>query len=434
MSTPLVSVIIPIYNTEKYLSDCLDSVINQSLKNIEIICVNDGSPDNSAAVLKKYSESDKRIHVITQENGGLSKARNAGIREAAGEYICFLDSDDMLVENVLEELYDNAKKENLDILCFDAECIYENEYLKLNEYKNKYYQRARSFGDVKSGQELFCEMIEENAFCDAAWILFINRQWLINNNLQFYPGIIYEDNLFSFQCHMLARRMRHTNKRYVIYRIRENSIMTSKVDFRCLYGRLICYIEILKMAQSINIDLRTQAAVAKFALFVWENLRYVDYALSDEEREKFSVLKPLEKLYLESMGIRVSNVPEINEEIYLEGFKDIFVKEKDIILYGAGKIGRRVLQFLRNNNIDVNIDCFAVTEKDNTQDEVVMGLQVKGIEELAYKSKDAYVVITARRDYQIDMYNRLIELGFTKIAIIDYRLEKIINKSMKKVS
>ena len=113
---PKVSVIIPVYNVEKYLRQCLDSVVNQTLQDIEIICVNDGSTDNSAQILEEYRFKDKRIKVINKTNGGLSSARNAGLKIAQGEFIGFTDSDDYLDLNFYESLYNRAKETNSDIV------------------------------------------------------------------------------------------------------------------------------------------------------------------------------------------------------------------------------------------------------------------------------------------------------------------------------
>ena len=125
-----VSVIIPIYNTGKYLKQCMDSIINQSLKGIEIICVNDGSTDNSLDILKEYSN----IKIINQKNQGLSIARNTGLKYANGEYIYFCDSDDFLQLDALENLYLFAKHNNLDVLYFDGIAFFESE-----ELKNKFH-------------------------------------------------------------------------------------------------------------------------------------------------------------------------------------------------------------------------------------------------------------------------------------------------------
>ena len=110
-----LSVIIPVYNVEEYLNECLDSITNQTLEGIEIICIDDGSTDNSPNLLKEYQKKDQRIKIITKENGGQATARNLGIKEAHGEYIAFIDSDDFIEPEMLEKLYTKAKNNNLDI-------------------------------------------------------------------------------------------------------------------------------------------------------------------------------------------------------------------------------------------------------------------------------------------------------------------------------
>lgn len=127
-----VSVIIPVFNAQKYLRDCLDSIIFQSLKDIEIICINDGSEDHSLELLNEYSQKHYNINVLVQKNYGRSIARNRGISQAKGEYIIFLDSDDLLESYALAYLWNIAKKNDLDVLYFDAKTIYEDDEKKKN--------------------------------------------------------------------------------------------------------------------------------------------------------------------------------------------------------------------------------------------------------------------------------------------------------------
>jgi glycosyltransferase involved in cell wall biosynthesis len=139
MSQPKVSVIIPVYNTEKYLRECLDSVVNQTLKDIEIICVDDGSSDGSPCILEEYRAKDSRVVAITQANLGPSSARNSGMNRAHGEYIAFVDSDDYLELNTLESVSRIAAEKHLDVILFDVEPFYESEQLAQNSpvhYKN----------------------------------------------------------------------------------------------------------------------------------------------------------------------------------------------------------------------------------------------------------------------------------------------------------
>ena len=129
-----VSIIIPVYNVQKYLRKCLDSIVNQTFKNIEIIIINDGSSDNSLNICKEYSKKDKRINIINKHNEGVSKARNTGLLYATGEYISFIDSDDWVEQNMIEELYNSitSNKADLCICNFIKENKNKRDYIKSN--------------------------------------------------------------------------------------------------------------------------------------------------------------------------------------------------------------------------------------------------------------------------------------------------------------
>lgn len=127
---PKVSIIIPIFNTEKYLTECLDSIYRQSVKELEIICVDDGSTDDTPKILERYSKADSRIRILTQENQGVSVARNSGMAIATGEYIQFLDSDDMLEPWALEYAVQQMIEKELDVFYFDAQTIFESVQLE----------------------------------------------------------------------------------------------------------------------------------------------------------------------------------------------------------------------------------------------------------------------------------------------------------------
>lgn len=122
-----ISIIVPVYNVEKYLNKCVDSILNQTFKEFELILVDDGSPDNSGAICDQYAEKDSRVRVIHKENGGLSSARNAGIEVAEGKYIGFIDSDDYIAEDMYELLYNNIIKENADLSVCGIYDVYEGK-------------------------------------------------------------------------------------------------------------------------------------------------------------------------------------------------------------------------------------------------------------------------------------------------------------------
>ena len=133
---PKISIIIPVYNVEKYLAECLDSLINQTLKDIEILCIDDGSKDNSLEILNEYAAKDDRIKVFAQKNSGPGAARNLGIQHAKGEYLTFVDSDDWLKENAMEVVYNCAIEKNTDMLFFSGINYYDEFYQETVFLKN----------------------------------------------------------------------------------------------------------------------------------------------------------------------------------------------------------------------------------------------------------------------------------------------------------
>ena len=186
---PKVSVIIPVYNTEKYLRQCLDSVIHQSLREIEIICVDDGSTDSSARILEKYRAEDARIKMIHQGNAGLSAARNTGLRAARGEYVYFIDSDDYVETNALEFVYKEAKRDRLDILFFDGESFFDPPELKSGFVGTDCCCRPCEFGGVLSGTDMYVKMRAKGVFRPMVWLQLLRRQYLIEEKLTFREGI-----------------------------------------------------------------------------------------------------------------------------------------------------------------------------------------------------------------------------------------------------
>ena len=138
MANPKISVIVPVYNVEKYLAECLDSIINQTLKDIEIICLNDGSTDNSLAILKEYASKDSRIILIDKQNDGLGYTRKIGLDNATGKYILFCDSDDYYAElTAFEELYNYIEKVKVDVVIFECIRFDKNKGFYIIEAKNR---------------------------------------------------------------------------------------------------------------------------------------------------------------------------------------------------------------------------------------------------------------------------------------------------------
>ena len=255
LNSPNVSVIIPVYNTEKYIEECLTSICNQSLQTIEIIIVDDGTTDHAIEKVQHFIKNDPRIHVIHKANGGLSSARNTGLCQATGEYILFVDSDDKLCKYALEILYYYAKHNLLDDLFFGAEAFLDSdsnqERLKdeWNKYRH-YYERKGKYTNSTKGQTLFTEFVNNNDFKPSACLQLLRREFLQNNKLRFREGIIHEDNLFTMQCLLFAEHASFLNLNLYFRRIHQNSIMTTKQGFSNTYGY---YISAMEMIHTIKL-------------------------------------------------------------------------------------------------------------------------------------------------------------------------------------
>ena len=219
MNNPKISVIIPVYNVEKYLSECLDSVISQTLKDIEIICVNDGSTDNSLQILKEYASKDIRIKIIDKENEGLGYTRRAGLKVASGKYILFLDSDDKYDSNhSLEYLYDGIKKCDADILIF---CI--SNYQNGNQHKwDLKIDKPENVGRVLDFQDFSVYILNG---CYSACNKLYSKQFLDSYDDWFFPKkIFYEDMPFHVQIMTRAKKICFTDKVTYLYRVNPLSI------------------------------------------------------------------------------------------------------------------------------------------------------------------------------------------------------------------
>lgn len=240
-----VSVIIPVYNTGEYLHATLASICSQTLRETELICINDGSCDNSLEILKLWAEKDERITVCTHENAGQSCSRNSGIALARGEYIYFMDSDDLLEAVALEELYNKASKENLDVIYFDADVFYD--YPELEETAPHFnYSRNRSYSEIYRGQDLFREWFDKSEYFASPCLAMYKKAYISENNIGFHPGIIHEDNAFTFAGIIKAERVSHIKASFFHRRVRANSIMTSTVSFKNAYGYFISYQDMMR--------------------------------------------------------------------------------------------------------------------------------------------------------------------------------------------
>lgn len=215
-----ISIIVPVYNTEKYLSKCIESLVRQTYRNIEVIIVNDGSTDNSKKIVEKYLNIDNRIKYFKKENGGLSDARNYGVSKATGDYICFVDSDDYIDIRLLEKL-SSYYNENYDIIKYKA--------VNINEDGEEIERVKGPIFNNKNGEEAFELLMAEDVFLEAAWLYLYNLDFYKKNKFKFLENTYHEDFGLIPIVILKAHKVVSTEV-YGYYYVQTNNSITRNID------------------------------------------------------------------------------------------------------------------------------------------------------------------------------------------------------------
>ena len=212
----LVSIIIPIYNVEKYLEQCIKSLINQTYRNLEIILINDGSTDKSTKICEKYKNQDNRIVFINKKNGGAASAKNEGLKIAKGDYITFVDSDDFIEPDMIEYMVNTIKKYNSDII----QCSFTNLYKNTERFKqDKIVEQKISSKDFL---ELFLKKWDSSLF----WNKLFKRE--VIENVFVKEGRCIDDEFFTYKCVINSKSIVTSNKIVYNYRMRKSGVMKSE--------------------------------------------------------------------------------------------------------------------------------------------------------------------------------------------------------------
>lgn len=317
----LISVIVPIYNVEKYLSHCINSILNQTVKNLEIILVDDGSLDSSGKICDEFSKKDNRIVVIHKENNGLSSARNAGIEIANGSYLGFVDSDDWLDENMYEILLKLIKDNSADLSC----CKFfktANGEEKIPPITNEIIE---SFNNIEGLNNFYTDLYTQTV---VAWNKLYKRK-LFDNVI--YPiGKIHEDEGTTYKLFYKANKITYTNRPLYYYRTTPNSITTSKFNKKRL-DILDVYDEKIKFMKNINND-DIYSKTLKWYLFNLINC-YFECSNSNDDNQK----------YLGSIKTKIS-------EIYKYYSKSKSKQLHWMILFSVFKINPKLYKFILSSS------------------------------------------------------------------------------------
>lgn len=316
----LISVIIPVYNVEKYLKQCVDSVLAQTYQNIEIILVDDGSTDSSGQICDEYSNQHKSIKSLHEQNGGASSARNYGLKHAKGDYVYFLDSDDYLINNAIERMVVCAVNNQADLVFIEAKSIDESG----KEIKSNYHYHTQYI--PQSPYEAMQMMMDFKEFHVGSPFFFIKRKLFIENNLTFTEGIMYEDMIMSYQLFSLAQRCAHVHEPIYIRRYRPNSVMTSAKTEKNYVSAATVYREVSTFMKTLPDDKQSPKHVIRCAYNVLNIYRQMP--------------TDVQKKYKEDYKNIIQDI--VNKDAF--GDKALKLDCKSHFLWGAYKLKQKILK------------------------------------------------------------------------------------------
>lgn len=408
-----ISVIVPVYNVEKYLRECLDSIIDQTLKDIEIICVNDGSTDNSLQILEEYAKKDNRILVISKQNTGYGNTMNIGIDKARGKYINFVESDDFVDSNMLEELYDLAEEKGLEVVKTDSRCFVDVEGVHVFTARNVL---------GKEDEDLYGKILSSRETLDSfkgyvyTWAGIYRRDFIEKYHIRHNesPGASYQDNGFWFQTNMYAERLLFHNKAYYnLRRDNPNSSIHSKEKVFCICDEY----------DFIDHKIAEAALPDKHRLFevgmLWRIKNYIGMydRIGEQYRQDYwkRIKEDIQKafgngcinptLYSELEWKYIYYICRNDNPTHIDkiAISSVAVRKinscENAYIYGAGKVAQNIYNRLSNADLLDKLKGVIVTKRDT---ETFCGMKVEQIEQVNL-TKDDLVVISVGNKIQSEI-------------------------------
>ena len=404
---PLVSVIVPVYNTERWLGPCLDSVLEQSLENIEVICVDDASTDGSADILAEYAARDARVHVVTLDsNCGQGVARNKGFSMSSGRYVHFLDSDDMLATSALEKLVERADAEDLDGVLFDASIIFETDDLARRFGSELPAYRGTYPVDVQPGAVFFDAFINQGEYLCYVQRQFWRADFLRTCGIEFPPWSPHEDEVFVFEALELAQRVALVREPFFIRRYREGSAMTRGFGLDNLIGYFRSYCKIIRFMDEHGIEcvpaLRNASRLYQRFDALYDRTADVDEVSAILEHVECA---PEYRFFVHARKAFLYNgylSPSVLERAQ---------RAQRVFLYGAGIIAGNVADFLARSGIA--IEGFLVTDAASNIS-AFKGHRVLSLSSVPCDA-EALVIISVNEGFRPEIERLLDDFGWSHV-------------------
>lgn len=431
-----VSIIIPIYNVEKYLRQCLDSIINQTVKDIEIICVNDGSTDHSLKILEEYAQHDNRLKLINKVNTGYGHSMNVGILEAHGEYIGIIESDDFAEANMFETLYTTAVENSADVVKADYFA-----YRKQADYVMELLNECE-YGQCFSPRDNF----KIFRTTPSIWSGIYRKAFLKKNNITFNetPGASYQDTSFIFKVWACAERVLLIKDAFLHYRVdNANSSVKSPAKIFCVCDEYDEIYRFLERNSVLKERFKYLVEALKFRTYQWNcnRLSYqykYEFLLRAAEEFQSAQRKGLlnQDYWTEKEWLAVHELMERTEQffykkiiaqqkadLYTQGFLQELKKFRQIIIYGAGMVGKRVAGYITSKGLQIT--CFAVSSLAGNMSEIDR-VPVFCISELEHHKTTSIVLVATKDADQLEIIKNLQQRGFNNVIAMDSELRECI--------
>lgn len=411
MGKDLVSIIIPVYNTAKYLGECLDSVINQTYKNLQVICVDNVSKDNSLSILKKYSVMDTRIKIIINEkNKGPAFSRNVGLTKAQGKYTYFLDSDDYIKQDAIEKLCFYAENNGVEAIYFNSSIC--GDFGIYGKGPTVNYAMGDNDKKIYDGPTLFKMMNDKGVYTNSVWRCFWRTDFLVNNNLKFEDQLsTSEDFLFSTQAILSGKRMMVIDEVCHTYRRREGAATTEASEKKVInifkgYCILLDFWRTHQFKKDVDDVLRkylNDKLITVKQLYFRNKYKLNNYNFdSGFEQHLFEMMIVQE--YEKTLNYIDESIIQIIKEY------------SHIIVYGAYIYAAEVVERLERKGF--HIYCLAITHM-HEKAEGMNGIPIQEIGDLCNIKDDAIVVLGVGKKNREDVIATLRKYGFINYVSLD---------------
>ena len=404
-----ISVIIPVYNAEKYINACLNSVLVQEVVSFEVLCIDDASMDSSPDIVEKFASNDNRVILIrNKENRGQAYARNIGIENAHGKYLYFLDSDDELSDQqALQRLLDIAQTDKVDCVCFDSRIEYETDELKpLLANRERLYEETAP--GIYRGEDYFNMFFGNPGFSVAVWRQFWKKQFLDENNIRFLEETSpHEDLLFTFQAYYLATRISYVADIMHKYRFRLNSSTSGGMSAKRIRAYQRIYIESLRF-----LDEHASANKHHMEKSIRQYLKaslsqiYIHYGRLMSAGTELGIPSKDGYQSVENMFVNWTILQKfpLLERTFNKQEIDHIRDSDNILVYGAGSYSIQMQQMLLDFGVTGYRVCVSKRSKDETEISEMRGLSGKTV-----------VILAATSMYRGEMRKMAMAQGFYDI-------------------